>query len=194
MKMKKLPLIGAMIVALSAVADGAAAANPQVSIKTSMGEIVVELYPDKAPKSVENFLQYVRDDHYKGTIFHRVIGNFMIQGGGFSADFYKPGTPNYGQKPTRAPIPIESKNGLRNDAGWIAMARTSDPNSATAQFFINTVDNASLSAPLGERPNFVVTKDGQPVAPEQLPLQRAARDGVEVKNVALDVVRADGAV
>jgi peptidyl-prolyl cis-trans isomerase A (cyclophilin A) len=147
MKMKKLPLIGAMIVALSAVADGAAAANPQVSIKTSMGEIVVELYPDKAPKSVENFLQYVRDDHYKGTIFHRVIGNFMIQGGGFSADFYKPGTPNYGQKPTRAPIPIESKNGLRNDAGWIAMARTSDPNSATAQFFINTVDNAGLNHP-----------------------------------------------
>ena len=147
MKLKKLPLIGAMIVALYAVADGAAAANPQVSIKTSMGEIVVELYPDKAPKSVENFLQYVRDDHYKGTIFHRVIGNFMIQGGGFTADFYKAGTPDYGQKPTRAPIPLESKNGLRNDTGWVAMARTSNPNSATAQFFINTVDNAGLNHP-----------------------------------------------
>jgi peptidyl-prolyl cis-trans isomerase A (cyclophilin A) len=112
-----------------------------------MGEIVIELYPDKAPKSVENFLQYVREDHYKGTIFHRVIGNFMIQGGGFTADFYKPGAPNYGQKPTRAPIPIESQNGLRNDAGWVAMARTSNPNSATSQFFINTVDNAGLNYP-----------------------------------------------
>ena len=144
---KKLPLIGAMLFALSAVEEGAAAANPQVLIKTSMGEIVIELYPDKAPKSVENFLQYVRDDHYKGTIFHRVIGNFMVQGGGFSADFYKPGAPNYGQKPTRAPIPIESQNGLRNDTGWVAMARTSNPNSATSQFFINTVDNAGLNYP-----------------------------------------------
>ena len=145
--LKKLPLIGAMLVALSAVEDSAAAGKPQVLIKTSMGEIVIELYPDKAPKSVENFLQYVREDHYKGTIFHRVIGNFMIQGGGFTADFYKPGAPNYGQKPTRAPIPIESQNGLRNDAGWVAMARTSNPNSATSQFFINTVDNAGLNYP-----------------------------------------------
>ena len=145
--LKKLPLIGAMFVALTVVEDGAAAANPQVLIKTSMGEIVVELYPDKAPKTVENFLQYVRDGHYDGTIFHRVIGNFMIQGGGFTRDFYKPGTPDFGQKKTRAPIPLESKNGLRNDTGWIAMARTSQPDSATAQFFINTVDNASLNHP-----------------------------------------------
>ncbi len=145
---KKIPLIGALVAALAAADAGAAAgANPQVSIKTSLGEIVVELYPEKAPKTVENFLQYVRDDFYKGTIFHRVIGNFMIQGGGFTADFYKSGTPNFGQKPTRASIPIESQNGLRNDAGWIAMARTSNPNSATAQFFINTVDNASLNYP-----------------------------------------------
>jgi len=144
---KKLPLIGAIVVALAAVEDVPAAANPQVSIKTSMGEIVIELYPDKAPKTVENFLQYVRDDFYKGTIFHRVIGNFMIQGGGFTADFYKQGTPNYGQKPVRAPIPLESKNGLRNDTGWVAMARTSNPDSATAQFFINTVDNAGLNHP-----------------------------------------------
>nr|WP_246435142.1 peptidylprolyl isomerase [Quisquiliibacterium transsilvanicum] len=136
-----------MFVALTVVEDGAAAANPQVLIKTSMGEIVVELYPDKAPKSVENFLQYVRDGHYNGTVFHRVIGNFMIQGGGFTPDFYKPGTPDFGQKKTRAPIPLESKNGLRNDAGWLAMARTSAPDSATAQFFINTVDNANLNHP-----------------------------------------------
>ena len=143
---RKLPLLGALLFAMAAP-DDAAAANPQVVMKTSMGEIVIELYPDKAPKTVENFLQYVRDDFYKGTIFHRVIGNFMIQGGGFTADFYKPGTPNFGQKATRAPIPIESQNGLRNDTGWVAMARTSNPNSATAQFFINVVDNASLNHP-----------------------------------------------
>lgn len=145
--LKKLPLIGALAVALSVVPEGASAANPQVTIKTSMGEIVVELYPDKAPKTVENFLQYVKDDFYKGTIFHRVIGGFMIQGGGFTADFYTAGAQNYGQKPTRGPIPIESQNGLRNDTGWLAMARTSNPNSATAQFFINVVDNASLNYP-----------------------------------------------
>ena len=144
---KKLPLIGAMLFALTAVEDGVAAANPQVAIKTSLGEIVVELYPDKAPKTVENFLQYVRDGFYDGTVFHRVISGFMIQGGGFTADFYKPGAAQFGQKPTRAPIPLESKNGLKNDTGWIAMARTSDPNSATAQFFINVNNNDSLNHP-----------------------------------------------
>ena len=143
--LKKLPLIGALMLALS-LSDAALAANPQVAIKTSMGEIVVELYPDKAPKSVENFLQYSRDGFYAGTVFHRVIGGFMIQGGGFTSDFYK-GVPGFGQKKTRAPIAIESQNGLKNDRGWLAMARTSDPNSATAQFFINTVDNAGLNHP-----------------------------------------------
>ena len=142
---KKLPLIGALLVALSMTED-AAAASPQVAIKTSMGEIVVELYPEKAPKSVENFLQYVRDGFYTGTVFHRVIGSFMIQGGGFTGDFYK-NVPGFGQKKTRGPIPIESQNGLKNDRGWLAMARTSDPNSATAQFFINVVDNAGLNHP-----------------------------------------------
>ncbi len=142
---RKLPLVGALVVALSAVPDGAGAApNPQVLVKTSMGEFVIELYPDKAPLSVANFLQYVNDGFYAGTIFHRVIGSFMIQGGGFTADLYK------GQmrpKPTRAPIAIESKNGLKNDTGWVAMARTADPNSATSQFFINVVDNAGLNHP-----------------------------------------------
>lgn len=141
----KLPLIGALVVALSAVPDGAGAApNPQVLVKTSMGEFVIELYPDKAPLSVANFLRYVNDGFYGGTIFHRVIGSFMIQGGGFTAELYK------GQmrpKPTRAPIAIESKNGLKNDTGWVAMARTSDPNSATSQFFVNVVDNAGLNHP-----------------------------------------------
>lgn len=142
---RKLPLIGALVVALSAAPDGASAApNPQVLVKTSMGEFVIELYPDKAPLSVANFLQYVNDGFYGGTIFHRVIGNFMIQGGGFTADLYK-GTMR--PKATRAPIALESKNGLKNDTGWVAMARTGDPNSATSQFFINVVDNAALNHP-----------------------------------------------
>ena len=112
---------------------------PKVRLTTSMGDIVVALDPAKAPLSVENFLQYVRDKHYDGTVFHRVIDNFMIQGGGFTAQLK--------QKATRAPIALEASNGLRNDRGTIAMARTSNPNSATSQFFINLVDNAPLNAP-----------------------------------------------
>jgi len=114
----------------------AAAANPQVEIKTSLGTVVIELYRDKAPLTVENFLQYVKDRHYEGTLFHRVIPGFMIQGGGYGPDF--------GEKPTRKPVRNEAGNGLRNEAGTIAMARTSDPHSATAQFFINVADNAFL--------------------------------------------------
>ncbi|MBA4266773.1 MAG: peptidylprolyl isomerase [Comamonadaceae bacterium] len=117
----------------------AQATAPKVKLSTSMGDVVIELYPDKAPKTVENFLQYVRDKHYDGTVFHRVIGNFMIQGGGFTADMQ--------QKPTRGPVPLEASNGLKNDRGTIAMARTANPNSATAQFFVNVVDNAGLNAP-----------------------------------------------
>ena len=98
-----------MMLAVPADEAGAADANPQVLMKTSLGEIVIELYPEKAPKSVENFLKYVDDKHYNGLIFHRVIGNFMIQGGGFDKDMK--------QKPTRAPIPLESRNGLKNDTG-----------------------------------------------------------------------------
>jgi len=122
-------------------ATSALAANPQVDIETSAGTIRVELYPDAAPKTVANFLEYVKSGHYAGTQFHRVIGGFMIQGGGFTSDFQ--------QKPTRAPIPIESeqslKAGLSNVPGTIAMARTSEPNSATAQFFINVADNSRLN-------------------------------------------------
>ena len=126
---------------LSMAADDAAAAspNPKVLMKTSLGEIVIELYPEKAPKSVENFLKYVDDGFYNGLIFHRVIGNFMIQGGGFDKDMK--------QKTPRGPIPLESRNGLKNDVGTLAMARTSVPDSATAQFFINTANNASLNHP-----------------------------------------------
>ncbi len=112
---------------------------PRVRFNTTAGAFVVEVYPDKAPKTVENFLQYVKDKHYDGTIFHRVIDNFMVQGGGFDAKF--------SQKPTRAPIPLEASNGLKNDVGTIAMARTGNPNSATSQFFINVKDNAMLNAP-----------------------------------------------
>ncbi|MBX3610604.1 MAG: peptidyl-prolyl cis-trans isomerase [Hydrogenophaga sp.] len=122
-----------------AISAHAQAPNPRVKLSTSQGDIVVELDPAKAPKTVENFLQYVAEHHYDGTVFHRVIGTFMIQGGGFTADMQ--------QKPTRAPIPIESRNGLLNNRGTIAMARTSNPNSATSQFFINVVDNAGLNAP-----------------------------------------------
>jgi cyclophilin family peptidyl-prolyl cis-trans isomerase len=112
------------------------AAAPQVELRTNLGTIVIELYPDNAPKTVDNFLHYVRDGFYNGTIFHRVIPGFMIQGGGF--------TPELKEKPTRPPIRNEAGNGLRNAAGMVAMARTSDPHSASAQFFINTVDNPAL--------------------------------------------------
>jgi len=119
---------------------GHAQETPKVRIATNMGEIMVELYPDKAPKTVANFLQYAKDKHYNGTIFHRVIANFMIQGGGYDAQFK--------ERPTRAPVPHEGRQamtaGLKNQTGFLAMARTNDPQSATAQFFINTVDNAFL--------------------------------------------------
>ncbi|HYP69838.1 MAG TPA: peptidylprolyl isomerase [Variovorax sp.] len=114
-------------------------AAPRVKLSTSMGDIVVELAPDKAPKTVQNFLQYVKDKHYDGTVFHRVIDGFMIQGGGFSTDL--------AQKPTRDPVPLEASNGLKNDTYTIAMARTGNPNSATSQFFINVKNNDSLNAP-----------------------------------------------
>ena len=140
----KLPLIALMAGTFYGMPFDAAAANPQVLLKTSMGEMTIELYPDKAPKTVENFLKYVAAGHYSGTIFHRVIGNFMIQGGGFTREFYK-GSP--APKPTQKPIELESQNGLRNDAGWVAMARTARPESATSQFFINTVDNPSVNYP-----------------------------------------------
>ena len=113
-----------------------AAMAQKVKLATSMGDIVVELDAAKAPKTVDNFVQYVKAGQYDGTVFHRVIPNFMIQGGGMTADMK--------EKSTRAPIPLESRNGLANARGTLAMARTSDPNSATAQFFINVQDNAFL--------------------------------------------------
>ena len=129
-------LLRALLLTLLATFTLPTWAGPKVVLETSQGDITLELDADKAPKTVENFLTYVRDGHYNGTIFHRVIPDFMIQGGGFSAD--------YVQKSTRAPIQNEAGNGLKNTRGTIAMARTGDPHSATAQFFINTVDNGFL--------------------------------------------------
>jgi len=117
----------------------AGAANPVVEMRTSQGMITLELFADKAPKSVANFVEYVKSGHYDGTVFHRVIDGFMIQGGGFDSTMR--------QKPTRAPIENEARNGLRNETGTIAMARTADPHSASAQFFINLIDNRFLDYP-----------------------------------------------
>jgi cyclophilin family peptidyl-prolyl cis-trans isomerase len=128
------------VFSVTALSTGAAmekkTANPVIIIETSMGDITVELYRDRAPKTVANFLEYVKAGFYKGTVFHRVIKGFMIQGGGLTVDMK--------QKPTRPPIENEATNGEKNERGTIAMARTSDVNSATAQFFINTVNNSFL--------------------------------------------------
>jgi cyclophilin family peptidyl-prolyl cis-trans isomerase len=129
----------AAVMQFLALTEALAQEAPRVKFVTTAGNFVVELYPDKAPKTVANFLQYVRDKHYDGTLFHRVIDNFMVQGGGYDS--------KYQQKPTRPPVVLEASNGLKNEIGTIAMARTSDPNSATSQFFINVADNAKLNAP-----------------------------------------------
>ena len=126
--------IGAMVIS---GAKDVAAENYKVQLDTSKGKIILELYPDKAPDTVKNFLNYVDAKFYDGTIFHRVISNFMIQGGGFTDDMK--------QKSTQTPIKNEADTGVKNDRGTIAMARTNDPHSATAQFFINTVDNDFLN-------------------------------------------------
>lgn len=125
------------VLVVSLVMSGAVlAANPKIVIKTSMGEIEAELYADKAPISVKNFMDYMKKGQYKETIFHRVINNFMIQGGGFDK--------NLKEKSTGAPIKNEAANGLKNEEGTLAMARTNDVDSATAQFFINVAENSSL--------------------------------------------------
>ncbi|ADI28898.1 peptidylprolyl isomerase [Methylotenera versatilis] len=123
--------------AFAVFSTSAIAANPQVTFETNRGNFVVELYPEKAPKTVANFLKYVNSGFYKETTFHRVINHFMIQGGGFNADM--------SEKQTLAPISNEAANGLKNEIGTIAMARTSDPDSATAQFFINLENNVQLN-------------------------------------------------
>ena len=128
-----LPFVAAFAIA----GNLAAAGKPKVYFKTNVGDFTIELEPEKAPQTVANFLQYVRDGHYDGMIFHRVIKAFMIQGGGFDT--------SYNKKPTREPIPNEADNGLSNERGTIAMARTGDPHSATNQFFINVKFNGFLN-------------------------------------------------
>lgn len=142
-----------VLAALFSTANTAQAADaPQVKFATTAGDFTVEVYPDKAPKTVENFLQYVQDKHYDGTQFHRVIDNFMVQGGGYDA--------KYAEKRTRAPVVHEgrealAKGGPRNGVGTLAMARTNDPHSATAQFFINVRDNSFLD-PSVQQPGYTV--------------------------------------
>jgi cyclophilin family peptidyl-prolyl cis-trans isomerase len=141
----------AVIVLACACSATWSADAPRVKFNTSAGDIVIEVYPDKAPKTAENFLQYVREHHYDGTIFHRVINNFMIQGGGMDKTMT--------EKKTRPPVPHEGvqafEKGLKNEVGTVAMARTADPNSATAQFFINIANNAFLDPKAGN-PGYTV--------------------------------------
>lgn len=134
-----LALLGGALLFVATPAQTDADANPRVRISTNAGDITVELYPDEAPLTVANFLSYVDSGFYAGTVFHRVIPNFMIQGGGMDASM--------NEKPTRSPIALESRNGLSNVRGSIAMARTMIPDSATAQFFINVKDNPFLDQP-----------------------------------------------
>jgi peptidyl-prolyl cis-trans isomerase A (cyclophilin A) len=136
-------LIGGMV-ALA----GAAGKNPVVLMKTSLGNVKIELFQKEAPATVKNFLAYVKSGHYKSTIFHRVIPGFMIQGGGFTAEMQ--------MKKTMAPIKNEASNGLKNDRGTIAMARTSAPDSATSQFFINVVNNDTLNRPMPDGYGYAV--------------------------------------
>lgn len=128
-----------LMFAVGLILSTAAAAAPNVEIQTSMGKVVIELDSEKAPVTVKNFLQYAKDGFYNGTIFHRVMDGFMIQGGGFTKDM--------DQKTTGKPVANEARNGLKNSRGTIAMARMQDPHSATAQFFINHRDNAALDSP-----------------------------------------------
>jgi peptidyl-prolyl cis-trans isomerase A (cyclophilin A) len=171
-------------------ASTAAAAEPQVELKTNMGTIVLELYADRAPETVKNFQQYVQSGHYNGTVFHRVIPGFMIQGGGFTADL--------GHKPTREPIKNEANNGLKNAVGTIAMARTSDPHSATSQFFINVVDNPALDYREGNFGYAVFGKvvSGMDVVQSIVNVPTAARpphQNVPVKPVVIESARVLGA-
>ena len=140
--LKKLFAVFALV--LASAVHAAAPANPQVEVRTNMGSFVIELYPENAPNTVKNFLQYVNEGFYNGTIFHRVIPGFMIQGGGFTTKFE--------EKPTRPAIKNEAGNGLRNGVGMVSMARTADPHSATAQFFVNVAENPTLDfkAPTNE--------------------------------------------
>ncbi len=155
--MLKQILVFLMCLSSYAMSHPVLAANPQIDFDTTAGKFRIELYPDAAPKTVANFLDYVKAKHYDGTQFHRVISGFMIQGGGFTSDFK--------EKPTKPPVPIESetssKAGLANVPGTVAMARTGDPNSATSQFFINVADNKALNFRAPDRQGYGYTVFGK---------------------------------
>jgi cyclophilin family peptidyl-prolyl cis-trans isomerase len=186
--MKQMVWLGIAALCLgSACAEAAEKKAPVVVMDTSMGTIKIELYPDKAPATVKNFLGYVDDKFYDGTIFHRVMPGFMIQGGGME--------PGMKEKQTKSPIKNEADNGLSNDRGTIAMARTSDPDSATAQFFINVVDNsAKLNRRSGSAGYAVFGKviDGMDVADKIVNVQtttRAPHENVPETDVIIKSVR-----
>jgi peptidyl-prolyl cis-trans isomerase A (cyclophilin A) len=185
MKTKTL-LFGAALM-LSAGVASAQGASPRVALDTSEGKIVIELAAKEAPKTVDNFLTYVKAGHYDGTVFHRVIPTFMIQGGGFTADMT--------ERPTRAPIPLESQNGLKNERGAVSMARRGDPNSATSQFFINVVDNPRLDYPSFDGHGYAVfgkVVDGMDVVDKikgVLTESRGPHQNVPVKPVTIKSAR-----
>ncbi len=178
----------AMLAAALTFGAHALAQAQTVKFATSAGDIVVELDAAKAPKTVANFVEYVKAGHYDGTVFHRVIPNFMIQGGGMTADMK--------EKPTRAPIPLESGNGLDNVRGTIAMARTMDPNSATAQFFINVTDNGFLNKAQSRDGNgyavFGKVIDGLDVVDKIKAVKTGTREGhenVPVQDIVIQRIR-----
>jgi cyclophilin family peptidyl-prolyl cis-trans isomerase len=172
----------AALASLALVAGVARAENPKVLMKTSMGDITIELFQDKAPVTVKNFLDYVDAKHYDGTLFHRVIGDFMIQGGGY--------LPGMKEKETRDPIKNEAGNGLSNVRGTLAMARTNNPDSATAQFFINVVNNSRLDRNDASAGYAVFGKvtDGMDVVDKIKSVKTGARD-VPVEDVVIQSVR-----
>ena len=182
---KKLLLLCLLALPLATTAESAK--EVQVLMKTSKGDITLALYPDKAPKTVANFLRYVDEGFYDGTIFHRVIPGFMIQGGGLTPDLKK--------KPTHAPVENEAKNGLKNVRGSIAMARTSDPHSATSQFFINHRDNPNLDYPSFDGWGYAVfgkVSKGMDVVDAIASVPTTTRDGrknVPVEPVVIESVR-----
>jgi cyclophilin family peptidyl-prolyl cis-trans isomerase len=185
MKLRLFALFFGLLVSL-----GAHAANPQVEMKTNLGSFTLELYPDQSPKTVENFLRYVKSGFYKGTVFHRVIDNFMIQGGGFDASLR--------EKETFGAIQNEANNGVKNEMYTIAMARTSNPNSAAAQFFINVKDNPFLNftAPSTRGWGYAVfgkVVKGQEVVMKIAKVRTGPRDplpsDVPLENVVIEDVR-----
>jgi peptidyl-prolyl cis-trans isomerase A (cyclophilin A) len=181
--MKRLVVAASLVLA----SVSAFAANPQVELITSKGKVVIELYPEKAPQTVANFLQYVKDKQYDGTIFHRVIRDFMIQGGGMDEKM--------AEKPTRSPVKNEAKiafeKGLKNDRGTIAMARTAAPDSATAQFFINSKNNDFLNYPGTDGFGYTVfgkVISGLPVV-DQISVSPTAAGDVPVNTITIQSAR-----